>query len=214
VACLLSAVVNAQPQEQVSTLNIGQPIMREMKGGEEHQYQLTLNAGQHARIVVEQKGIDVVLALLGADGKPVLKVDNNLSGTRGLEVISLVAEGNNVYHLNVSSLSKEASAGRYELRLEDLRSATDADFKRVAAERSYFAATQLLDERTGDARRKAIERYGEALRLMREAGEQRGEAMTLTNMGMVYSALSEPQKALEYISHALTVWRAIGDRHL
>ena len=209
---LLSGAVNGQHQEPA--LTVGQPFAREMKGGEEHQYQLTLTAGQYARIVVEQKGIDVVLVLSGADGKPTLEVDNNLSGTRGLEVVSLVAEVNNVYHFNVRSLTTDASAGRYEIRLEDVRTATNADRTRVAAERSYFAGAQLLNERTGDSRRKAIERYGEALRLMREAGEQRGEAMTLTNMAMVYNALSEPQKAFEYISPALTVWRAIGDRHL
>ena len=211
---LLSAAVNPARAQEQATLAVGHPVVREMKGGEEHQYQVRLTAGQHVRVVVEQKGIDVVLALLATDGKPALEVDNNLSGTRGLEVVSIIAESNDVYHLNIRSLEKSASAGRYEIRLEDLRTATNADRTRVTAERVYLAGTQLLGERTGDSRRKAIERYGEALRLMRQAGEQRGEAMTLTNIAMVYNALSEPQKALEYISQALTVWRAIGDRHL
>ena len=193
---------------------VGQPIAREMRGGEEHTYQVTFSAGQHARVVVEQKGIDVVLALFGTDGKQVLEVDNNLSGTRGMEVISLVTDVGGNYVLKVRSLEQGAAVGRYELRIEDLRTATDADRTRVAAERSYNAAAQLQSERTSESRRKAIERYGEALRLMREAGDRRGEAMTLTNMGNVYNALSEPQKALEYISQALNVWRAIGDRHL
>ena len=119
-----------------------------------------------------------------------------------------------IYVLNVRSLEKGASAGRYEVRIEDLRAATDADRTRVSAERSYFAGAQLQGERTGESRRKAIERYGEALRLMREAGDRRGEAMTLTNMGTIYNLLSEQQKALEHLNQALTVWRAIGDRHL
>ena len=38
--------------------------------------------------------------------------------------------------------------------------------------------------------------------------------MTLTNMGTVYNLLNEQQKALEHLDQALTVWRAIGDRHL
>ena len=204
------------PQEQASayTLVVGQPVAREMRGGEQHTYQVTLSAGQYARIVVEQKGIDVVLALLGADGKPLLEVDNNLSGTRGMEVVSLVAEVSGAYLFNVRSLQKGASAGRYEVRIEDLRTATEADRTRVAAERSYFAGAQLQGERTAESRRKAIERYGEALRLMREAGERRGEAMTLTNIGTVYNLLDEQRKALEYLDQALTVWRAIGDRHL
>ncbi|HEU4507320.1 MAG TPA: CHAT domain-containing protein [Pyrinomonadaceae bacterium] len=213
---LLSATLNvvAKPQEQASPLTVGQTVAREMRGGERHTFEVKLSAGQYARVAIEQKGIDVVLALLGADGKTLLEVDNNLSGTRGMEVISLVAEAGGSYLFNVRSLEKGASAGRYEVRIEDLRTATDADRTRVAAERSYFAAAQLQGERTSESRRKAIERYNEALRLMREAGERRGEAMTLTNMGVVYNLLAEPQKALVHLDQALIAWRAVGDRHL
>lgn len=206
---LLSGAAHAQQE-----LALNQPVAREMRGGEKHTYQVTLSAGQYARVVVEQKGIDVVLALSGADGKPILEVDNNLSGTRGLEVVSLVAEVSGSYQFNVRSLEKDASAGRYEVRIEDLRTATEADRIRVAAERSYIAGAKLQGERTGESWRKAIEQYGEALRLMRAAGDRRGEAMTLTNIGSVYNVLGEPQKALDHLNQALNVWRAIGDHHL
>ncbi len=219
---MLSGPLNAAKslQESVATpvrpqeLAVGQPVAREMRGGEQHTYQVNLNAGQYARIVLDQKGIDVVLVLLGTDGKPLVEIDNNLSGTRGMEVVSLLAEARGAYVFNVRLLEKGASAGKYELRIEDLRDATNADRTRVAAERSYVAGAQLQSERTSESRRKAIERYDEALRLMREAGDRRGEAMTLTNMGNVYNALSEPQKGLDYINQALIAWRAIGDRHL
>lgn len=216
---LLSSESSVLAQEQanptpLTALTVAQPVSREMRGGEEHSYQVTLSAGQYARVVLEQKGIDVVLALLGADGKPSLEVDNTLSGTRGLEVVSLVAETSGVYRFNVRSLEKDASAGRYDLRLEDLKTATEADRKRITAERSYFAGAKLQGERTRESRRKAIDQYGEALRLMREAGDRRGEAMTLTNTGMVYYGLSEPQNAIEPLDQALTIWREIGDRHL
>ncbi len=208
---LSGTVISATAQQQIVA---GQPIVREMKGGEEHAYQVSLSAGQYARIVVEQKGIDVVLALLGADGKPILEVDNNLSGTRGMEVLSLLAEVSSDFQLKVRSLEKDAAAGRYEVRIEDLRAATGADRTRVAAERAYVAAAQLQSKRTSDSWRKAIEGYSEALRLMREAGDRHGEAMTLANMGTIYNRLDEPQKAIENLDQSLNVWRAIGDRHL
>jgi CHAT domain-containing protein/Tfp pilus assembly protein PilF len=222
VACvlLLSAAVNPakshrlQVQANAYNLVAGQPVAREMRGGEQHTFQVNLTAGQYTRLALEQKGIDVVLALLSADGKPLFEVDNNLSGTRGMEMVSLVAEVSGAYVFTVRSLEKGASAGRYELRIEDLRAGTELDHKRVAAERSYFAGSHLQGERTAESRRKAIERFGEALRLMREAGDRRGEAMTLTNLGTVYNLLAEPKKALEHLDQALTVWRAIGDRHL
>src|SRR5688572_30414745 len=211
---LLSATVRSQEQSGATSLAVGQRISREMRAGEEHTYQVTLSAGQYARVVVEQKGIDVVLALPGADGKPLLEVDNNLSGTRGLETVSLLAEVSGVHRLTVRSLGKNAAPGPYEVWMEDLRTATEADRKRVTAERSYVAGAKLLGERTNESRHKAIERYEEALRLMREVGDRRGEAMTLTNIGMVYNLLREHKKALEYLDQAITVWRAVGDRHL
>ncbi len=215
---LLSVAVNgASPQlpDQTSayTVTVGQPVVREMRGGEQHTFEVKLDAGQYARVVLDQKGIDVVLGLLGADGKPILEADNNLSGTRGMEVVSLVADAGGAYVFNVRSLEKNASLGRYELRVEDVRTATATDRTRVAAERAYFAGAQLQGQRTGESRRKAIEKYGEALPLMREAGDRRGEAMTLTNMGTIYY-LSEPRKALDHLNQALDIWRALGDRHL
>ena len=211
---MLSGDLNAARSQQAHPLAVGQPVAREMRGGEQHTYQLSLSAGQYARVELEQKGIDVVLALSGTDKKSLVEVDNNLSGTRGMEVVSLVAEVSGDYVLSVSSLEQGASAGRYEVRLEDLRVATETDRTWVAAERSYLAAAQLQGERTAESRRKALERYGEALRLMRDAGDRRGEAMTLSNMGMIHKDLDESQKALDHLNQALTVWRSIGDRHL
>src|SRR5688572_3118283 len=210
----VAVAVHAQEQSTVTAVVPGRPVAREIRGSEQHSYQVNLGAGQYARIIVEQKGIDVVLALSGTDGKPVVEVDNTLSGTRGIEVVSLVADAGGDYAFTVRPFEKDASAGRYEVRLEDVRTATDTDRKRVAAERAYVVAVKLQNERSNEARRKAIEQYGEALRLMREAGDRRGEGMTLTNMGISYNLLDEPQKALEQLDQALTLWRAIGDRHL
>jgi hypothetical protein len=42
------------------TLVPGQPLERDIAGGQLHAYQLKLAAGQFMRVVVEQKGIDGV----------------------------------------------------------------------------------------------------------------------------------------------------------
>ena len=43
-------------------------------------------------------------------------------------------------------------------------------------------------------------------------GNRTGEAAILNNIGLVYSELGEPQKALEYYSQSLPLTRAVGDR--
>ncbi len=43
-------------------------------------------------------------------------------------------------------------------------------------------------------------------------GDRRGEATTLNNIGLVYDALGEKQKALDFYNQALPILRAVGDR--
>ena len=82
----------------------------------------------------------------------------------------------------------------------------------AAAERAFTEADRLYLQGTAQSLRKAIAKWEEALKLYREAGDRRGEANTLTNIGQVYSDLEEKQKALEYYSQSLPLSRAVGDR--
>src|SRR5687768_12150943 len=134
--CLLLLCVAANAatlhQETAPTrVAIGQRTVRELRGGEQHVYLLSFTGARYARVVVEQKGIDVVLGLSEDNGKRLLEVDNNLSGTRGMEVISLVTDAAGSYLFDVRSLEKQATVGQYEFWIEELRPPTDADRTRV-----------------------------------------------------------------------------------
>jgi CHAT domain-containing protein len=82
----------------------------------------------------------------------------------------------------------------------------------AAAERAFTEGRELYQQGTAESLRKAIAKWEEALKLYREAGNRRGEAGTLNNIGGVYSDLGEKQKALEYYSQSLPLSRALGDR--
>src|SRR5215510_8478359 len=57
-------------QESIS-LEPGKPIKRELSGGQSHSYKITITSGQYLHIVVEQRGIDVAVALFTPDGKKI-----------------------------------------------------------------------------------------------------------------------------------------------
>src|SRR5258708_3825224 len=57
----------AQREPDVRLIEAGKPIERELKGGETHVYSVALTAGQLLHVVVDQRGIDVVVALFGPD---------------------------------------------------------------------------------------------------------------------------------------------------
>ena len=96
-------------------------------------------------MVVDQHGIDAVVTLYGPDGKQLVEVDSP-NGTQGPEPVSLVAEITSSYRLAVRSLEKDARAGRYEVKIEELRSATTQDKARIAAERAFAEGIQLENQ--------------------------------------------------------------------
>jgi tetratricopeptide (TPR) repeat protein len=61
---------------------------------------------------------------------------------------------------------------------------------------------------------EALKYFNQALPILQEVGDRRGEATTLNNIGAVYGSISQPQEALKYYNQALAMAREIGDRTL
>jgi hypothetical protein len=196
-------------QESVS-LEPGKPVERELSGGQSHFYKISMTSGQYLRITVSQRGIDVLVALFTLDGKKVDEADIDKS-TMWSETISAIAEVSGAYLIEVRPPEKTAKAGRYEIKVEELRAATAEDKYRVDGEAVFREAEQLKDG-TLETKRKSIEKYHEALDLYRRASDHNGEAIILNNIGLVYQLLGEMQKALEKYNEALPIRREVRDR--
>jgi hypothetical protein len=69
---------SAQREPDVRPLEPGKPIERELASGQSHSYQITLAVGQYLLAVVDQRGIDVVVQLLGPDDKQILEFDSEI----------------------------------------------------------------------------------------------------------------------------------------
>src|SRR5437763_17023810 len=54
---------NSSPkvEPEVTPLKLGVPVERELAGGQSHYFQVSLAAGQYAKVKIEQRGIDVTL---------------------------------------------------------------------------------------------------------------------------------------------------------
>ena len=204
-------IVAIQSAQDVRALVPGKPIERELDGGKSHLYQITLAAGQYLHVVVDQRGIDVVATLFGPDGQKLDEVDSP-NGTQGLEPVYLVAEASGNYQLEVRPLERNAAAGRYEVKIEELREATAKDRTRIAARRAFSEGKNLRSKGTAESLRKSFEKFEEALSLFRAVGDSGGEAITLTDMGSAYRQSGEKQRALEYYLQSLPRWREAGNQ--
>jgi tetratricopeptide (TPR) repeat protein len=202
-------------QQEDAALTLGKPIERNLAGNEAHSYKIVLAANQYLHVIVEQRGIDVVVALFAPDGKKVAEVDTP-NGSAGPEPLSVVAESVGSYRLEVRSLEAKAEAGRYQVKVEELRAAQPQDKSRIAiqqaAEQAFAEGEQLQGEGNAGSLRKAIDKYQEALQLWRAVNDRAKEASSLYNIGVVYYLLVENRKALDYYNQALQLWHSANDR--
>jgi CHAT domain-containing protein len=191
--------------------------------------------------VVDQKGVDVTVTLVGPDGRRLRTVDTP-NGRQGPEPVPVVAATAGRYFLEVTSPEPNARS-RYAVRVEALRPATDSDRQRVAAEDLLAVRTpleaaaarqlqalqivQALGDRGREAEvlsilgsthrdlqrpREALGFYRQALALFRARGEERRAVSTLQNLGRLHQTLGEPETALACNEEALALARRLGDR--
>lgn len=190
-------------------LELGHPVVRDLAGGETQSSLVRLELGQYVRLAAEQRGIDVKLRLYAPDDRPITEVDSP-NGIHGAEQVSEVAQSAGDYRVEVLSDSASAKPGQYELRIEELRPATDQDRVRVQAERIFTG---------GERRRRAKEwenaeaSYRQALVLHRSLGDRAGEATDVYRIGWMHERLGEARRAIDFFDQALPIFQEVGDRY-
>ena len=87
--CLLSDGL-AQPQRAAESLQSGLPISRTIGRSQSQRFNLMLDQNQFAQVVVDQRGIDVIVRVFSPDGKTLGEFDSP-NGANGPENVSVVA---------------------------------------------------------------------------------------------------------------------------
>lgn len=206
----ISSSLPAQGNEDVRPLGPGDLVKREMTGGESHTYLLTLAQGQYVQVGLGQYGIDVVITMIGPDGRNLVAA--NIAGINELrEFLSLVTESSGVYRVEIRPVDKTAVTGRYEVTIEVLRSASAEDRSRVLADRCYIEAMHLRAEETVESLRKAVKKFAELQTHWQGLDDRARAAEALIFQGEVYYELSEYQKAIDIYQQALSIWRITDD---
>src|SRR5437763_8440843 len=131
----MRSLLTGQTEPQAMALEVGKTIERELTGGQKHDYQIALSEGQYIRVEVSQKGIDVGVNLQLPDGRIINQYVP--FGDQPALIFSWVAASPGVYRTTVYASAK-AAAGRYEIRLVDLRPATAND-RALQQARDLFA---------------------------------------------------------------------------
>jgi CHAT domain-containing protein/Tfp pilus assembly protein PilF len=199
-------------QQEVRALEPGKQVRRELADGQEHTYQIRLNADQFLKAVVEQEGIDVVVEVSGPDGKQISEFDSE-ARLQGPEEVSLAAESAGDYRLIVRPTHKKVTAGGYEIRVDELREAVENDHALQEARRLYQENLKLRN----------AGKYAEAIPLVERAVEiserilgpdHREVAVAINGLANCYYFKGVYAKAETLFQRALDIReKALGPAH-
>ena len=199
-------------EKDARPLEPGHPVSRELSGGQRDCYRLRLDAGQYVKAIIDQQGIDVVEQISGPDGALILEFDYERR-PQGREEASLVAESAGDYQLVVQSKQKGAGAGNYEIRIEELRAATDNDRALHEAYKTYYQSYKLY----------VAAKFDEALPLVQEALDirerilgpyHRDVAAALNRLAIINAIKGEYAKAEQLYQRALLAFeKALNPEH-
>ncbi len=192
---------------QTTLLRPEASVERRLVAGEVHVYEATFEAGRRYLVELKQRGIDVVVAAVAADGRSI-EVDAPTYRV-GREALLLPADAAGTWRVRVSSAAPAVGPGEYRIRLLDLSNAGPV---RLAAEAATTEAGRLNLEGTAETKRQAIARLGKALLHWRELDDRSQEAQTLFGLGALHIEIGEPAKAVDAYNRALPLLRAVGDR--
>src|SRR5882762_5534875 len=123
----LLGVQVANGQAGPTSLQPGTPIERTLAAGQSHTYNISLEQDQFLHLVVDQRGIDVVVRAFSPAGRQLREFDSP-NGTSGPEDVTLIAATSGVYRIEVAPLSGyENPSGRYEIKILEIRKATEQE---------------------------------------------------------------------------------------
>lgn len=217
-ALLLVLLVNAgpslaqtctEPADNPYALSANEDLTRNLTRNQRHVYQLSLLQRQYAHVVVDQKGVDVVVRLLDPNRQPLIERDSP-NGKFGPEAVSLVAPAGGIYYLEVCAGTAQP-AGSYQLKLEGPRQVTDNDEKRVNAEQMLLAGRKLAEQRKTETLTAAIEKFTATLPTWRELADAREEGYALCHIGEAYRFLLNFAEAKKHLDQALARLAEAGD---
>jgi CHAT domain-containing protein/Tfp pilus assembly protein PilF len=196
---------------EITDLESNKPVERAISGGQKHIFQIKFAEKQYARINIEQRGIDIVARLLDRDGKVAVEYDFD-PRNKGAEIVEMTAPTAGNYQLTVEPKQKNA-AGRYEIRLIELRTATEKELAIDETRKLINDANRLWRAGNNQEALPLAER-ALAIREKELGAENYDVSQALLVVANIDNDLGDYQKAETFYQRALDVReRVLGKDH-
>jgi CHAT domain-containing protein len=184
----------------------GVPAKGHLGAGQVDVFDIQCQEGEFLQLQAAQQGQDVLLRLYGPDGLLLAEVDSP-NGAGGVEAVTEVTAAGS-YRVEVYPIGSAPDSGVYSLELTAPRAATDADLRRVAAERSWNRGEVL---RRRGMSKGAFFAYCRSYRQWKALGVSERQAACLYRMGWMRHDLKLLVPAVKSYDAALDLLAATGD---
>jgi CHAT domain-containing protein/Tfp pilus assembly protein PilF len=197
--------------QEIIALEAGKTVERKIAGGQRHLYRIPVLEGQYLKVEIRPRGTDVGVLMQSPGGEktqPYVPFGND----QEVLVMGWVAETSGDLRLEVYTRAK--ATGRYEIRLAELRAATENDRALHQARKFFLEYTRLRGEA----------RFAEARVPLRRALEIRERVLgpddllvaeTLGTLASAYESTGDYASAEPLKLRALRIMeKALGPDHL
>lgn len=135
---LLAFALTIPGQGATRSLELGVSVRKTLSGTQTHSYTVTVEKNQFAQVTVEQFNIDVVVRVFLPDGTLLREFDTP-TGTAGVEYAEFVSDASGNYRIDLVQLAGGEGTGQYEIKVEELRKATEHELHGLKNERTRKA---------------------------------------------------------------------------
>lgn len=185
-----------------------QPLKSTIAGTEVHSYELALQIGQYAHIIVDQGIVDLAVGLFAPNGERLEEVDGRWHGP---ESVSVLASESGSYQLRVRSVLGSETPRSYSVTVLAIRPPGEDDKQRMLAERLATTAKPLLAQPTSASLKTALQTYQRVLSIWRTLGDRFGEAQALKGVVTVFVLTGDLDSALAPLETAEKILRDLMD---
>lgn len=205
---VLAAALDGQTTGSMP-LQPGKTVERQLASGQSHEYSLAIRAGQYARVLVDQRSINLAVTVFGPEGRELFAAD--AAGIGEAEPAEWIAKVGGSYRIRLAPSEPQAPNGSYAVTLEGVEPATERHAMRVAGTAEFARAMTSYKKGTRAAMLEAADRLGRALAHWRAAHDRALEVRALVPLALVHAELGNQQKAQEYAAQSLPAARDSHD---
>jgi len=202
------AVVAGQlPRAALPTLEARQSAQADFSAGTERSWAIAAHAGEYLEFTIDRDAPSIQVFLVRPDGQ---LVDTKARSQPSTRVVVVVDEPG---FAAIRLVRNDGATGTRGARIHfrERRRATASDTQRITADALLSEAVELQNQGSGEARRAAIEKLSQSLRLWEATGDDRGTAEALIRIGTNQMALGDYRTSLAAQERAADLLDRIGD---